>query len=215
MHAYLIIGDTIDREKEIQSRLSTLRISPFDIVTIMQSETSVGIKNVREFINALQLTPSQSLMTAGVVPDAGLLTPDAQQAILKTLEEPPIDTVLFLGVSQENILLETIRSRCERVVLKSTPIDVNTFHSITPAFIDELLMASSGHRLTLLAGPCKTKDDARIFLSEAIILLREKLQGHIDNDTMHIHTILTRLTKLYDVNQASMNMQLLIESAFL
>ncbi|MEK7577038.1 MAG: hypothetical protein AAB492_00285 [Patescibacteria group bacterium] len=215
MHSYLIIGQTDDRDKEIQSRLLSFHISPFDTIVITESETSVGIKDVREFITKLQLIPSQSPKVAGIIPDASRLTRDAQQAILKTLEEPPAHAVIFLGVTQKNVLLETILSRCESIILKTAPVDVGAFHSITPTFIDELVVASSGNRLSMLSLPCKTKEDSRIFLSEAIVLLQKKLLQNPTQGTGQIGTIITRLIKLYDVNQSSMNMQLLIENAFL
>lgn len=215
MHSYLIIGTKEDRAKEILSRLSSFQISPFDTITITESETSIGIKDVREFITKLQLKPTQSPTSAGVIPDAGLLTHDAQQALLKTLEEPPSTAVIYMGIAQQNTLLPTILSRCESITLKPTPVNIQAFHIITPAFIDELLIASSGNRLKLLATPCKTKEDSRIFLSEAIVLLQKKLMQNPTHDTTHIATILKRLITLYDVNQSSMNMQLLIESAFL
>lgn len=50
-----------------------------------------------------------------IVDEAELLDADAQNAMLKTLEEPPSGTVIVLVTQQEDRLLPTIRSRCQRV----------------------------------------------------------------------------------------------------
>ncbi|MFM9098303.1 MAG: ATP-binding protein, partial [Phycisphaerales bacterium] len=52
---------------------------------------------------------------AFIVDEAELLDADAQNAMLKTLEEPPAGTVIVLVTQQEDRLLPTIRSRCQRV----------------------------------------------------------------------------------------------------
>ncbi len=214
MHSYLIIGNQTRRDKEIQARLLGFHISPFDVITISASETLIGIKDVREFIAKIQLAPSQSPLVAGLIPDASMLSKDAQQALLKTIEEPPSTAIIFLGVAQKNILTATILSRCESVVLTATD-EPSRALSISASFIDEILSSSFGQRLSLLSVPCKTKEDSKIFLRDAISILSEKLTAQSSKDTKQIATILTRLIHLYTVNQASMNMQLLIENAFL
>lgn len=215
MHSYLIIGSLEqNRTKEIQARLDHLDISAFDVITMNASQSSIGINDVREFISKLQLLPSQSPMIAGIIPDGALLTNEAQQALLKTLEEPPSKTIIFIGIAQKNILSATILSRCECVVVKDMKGPSQAL-SINQAFINDVLSSSFGQRLSMLANPCKTKEESRLFLSDAIHILREKLDPHTSSNTTQISTILTRLMKLYDINQSSMNMQLLIESAFL
>lgn len=216
MHSYLIIGpDEQSRTKEIQARLDHFDISAFDVITMNASQSLIGINDVREFISRLQLLPVQSPMLAGVISDASLLTIEAQQALLKTLEEPPPTVILFLGISQRNMLLSTVLSRLESVVCKEQHTTLPSTRSINEEIIKSLLSANSGQRLLILSHPCKTKEETRLFLSDAIHILREKLDPHTASNTTQIATILTRLMKLYDINQSSMNMQLLIESAFL
>lgn len=50
-----------------------------------------------------------------IIDEAELLDPYGQNALLKTLEEPPAGTYMFLVTTQEERLLPTIRSRCQRV----------------------------------------------------------------------------------------------------
>ncbi|HET7826431.1 MAG TPA: DNA polymerase III subunit delta' [Anaeromyxobacter sp.] len=59
-----------------------------------------------------------------VVDPADAMNPQAQNALLKTLEEPPEDTTLVLVASSPDSLLPTIRSRCLRVPFAPIPVDV-------------------------------------------------------------------------------------------
>ena len=50
-----------------------------------------------------------------IIASAQRLNPDAQNALLKTLEEPPAGAVLILCADDETLLLDTVRSRCARI----------------------------------------------------------------------------------------------------
>jgi DNA polymerase-3 subunit delta' len=54
-----------------------------------------------------------------IIDEAELLDPYGQNALLKTLEEPPPGTYIFLATTQEERLLPTIRSRCQRVAFRA------------------------------------------------------------------------------------------------
>lgn len=56
-----------------------------------------------------------------IIDDAHKMTPEAQNAFLKTLEEPPNETLLVLVTSKPEALLPTILSRCARVVFDALP----------------------------------------------------------------------------------------------
>ena len=65
--------------------------------------------------SAVQRTPARGRAKVFVIDEAELLENEAQNVLLKTLEEPPLGTYLFLVTSREDRLLPTIRSRCHRV----------------------------------------------------------------------------------------------------
>ena len=65
--------------------------------------------------SAVHRTPARGRAKVFVIDEAELLESEAQNALLKTLEEPPLGTYLFLVTSREDRLLPTIRSRCHRV----------------------------------------------------------------------------------------------------
>ena len=73
--------------------------------------TEVLIEQVRGFIEWLSVRPSRGARRIAVIDDADTLNIPAQNALLKTIEEPPAHTVIFLVTRSERALLDTMRSR--------------------------------------------------------------------------------------------------------
>jgi len=78
----------------------------------IQSEGSIGIELIRYLENQIKFKPLGKNMKVAVIKDSQNLTPAAQNALLKTLEEPPCSTVIILEADQKNSLPETLTSRC-------------------------------------------------------------------------------------------------------
>jgi DNA polymerase-3 subunit delta' len=68
----------------------------------------------RVLLDAINLKPSESEFKIAVISDADRMTPQAANAFLKTLEEPPPKSVLMLLTTEPGRMLETITSRCLR-----------------------------------------------------------------------------------------------------
>lgn len=79
------------------------------------SETKIGVEQARAFISALAATPSYAAHRVGILVEAERLTIEAQQVLLKTLEEPPLHVILIVTVSNEGLLLPTVLSRLAQV----------------------------------------------------------------------------------------------------
>ena len=77
----------------------------------------VRIEQVRALLAELELLPMEGAVRVAIVEQAQRLNPDAQHALLKTLEEPPAGVVLVLCADDESLLLDTVRSRCARLRL--------------------------------------------------------------------------------------------------
>lgn len=81
---------------------------------------SIGIEQIRNQLKKLSLSNSrQNSQRFVLIQPAEMLTTEAQNALLKTLEEPPERTVIVLGVNQASRLLETVRSRCTTTTISS------------------------------------------------------------------------------------------------
>jgi DNA polymerase III delta' subunit len=74
-------------------------------------------RGVRDLVRDLALMPVEGGARVAIVTAADRMTEDAQSAFLKTLEEPPLGTILILTAADEERLLPTIRSRCVRIRL--------------------------------------------------------------------------------------------------
>jgi DNA polymerase III subunit delta' len=79
------------------------------------ARTEVSIDQVRSLIARLGIQSARAAMRAAIIDDGETLNLPAQNALLKTLEEPPGFTIIFLITSSERTLLETVRSRLRLV----------------------------------------------------------------------------------------------------
>lgn len=84
---------------------------------------TIKIDVVREVIDRSGYRPFEGRRRVVIVDEADALVPSAQNALLKTLEEPPPASVFILVTSRPDSLLITVRSRCPR--LRFRPLDVD------------------------------------------------------------------------------------------
>jgi hypothetical protein len=85
-----------------------------------QEDTRVRIAQVRALQAALHLRSYEGGWRAAVIEDAEWLNAEAQNALLRLLEEPPPRTVLVLVAASAAGLLATLRSRCQRVAFPAS-----------------------------------------------------------------------------------------------
>ena len=80
----------------------------------------LGIGEARKIKEHFSLKPYSAKGRTVVIEDASVMTVEAQNALLKTLEEPPEEAILILGAPSDANLLPTILSRCEITRLQVT-----------------------------------------------------------------------------------------------
>jgi DNA polymerase-3 subunit delta' len=80
---------------------------------------SISVEDVRPLAGFLQQTSSAGGWRVAVVDAADEMTPNAANALLKMLEEPPVRTVIFLISHAPQSLLPTIRSRCRKLAISA------------------------------------------------------------------------------------------------
>lgn len=91
-----------------------------DFLLVENRNSPVSIETVRQIERKLSFSPSYSKKKVVVFEEAAFLTLEAQNALLKTLEEPPKHSVIIL-VSQRENFLPTILSRCVGVYFQPIP----------------------------------------------------------------------------------------------
>ena len=93
-----------------------------DIKSITHDKTSISVNDIREQLNNdISIKPYSSEYKIYIIPDANKMTAQAQNALLKTIEEPPVYAIIILLTENCDSLLPTIRSRC--VTLTMNPIE--------------------------------------------------------------------------------------------
>jgi len=108
----------------------------------------VTIDQMRDLMQTIHLKPTQAPFKVGIIVSAERLNVQAANAFLKTLEEPPADSVLILLTTEPQRILETIISRCLRLNLAG-----GTEHHHTPEFVEwlrQFAVVASGEQKSLL-----------------------------------------------------------------
>lgn len=99
-----------------------------DLIYIRHEKpNSIGVNEVRRQLSAeAVIRPFSGKKRIFIVPEAEKMTVQAQNAVLKTMEEPPEYVVILLLTQREEALLETIRSRCVKLFLRPVPEEILT-----------------------------------------------------------------------------------------
>ncbi len=97
-----------------------------DIINIVHEKAnSIGIDEIRaQLTQDAQIKPYASPYKIYIISDAQLMTPQAQNALLKTIEEPPAYVIVMLLTNNMDALLPTITSRCVTLTLKAVGDDM-------------------------------------------------------------------------------------------
>ena len=89
-----------------------------------EGKESIGIDRIREnIVNDVSIRPYHGKVKIYIIDEADKMTVGAQNALLKTIEEPPEYVVILLLVRNMSLLLETIRSRCIKLLLSAVSND--------------------------------------------------------------------------------------------
>jgi DNA polymerase III subunit delta' len=126
-HAYIFEGTSgIGKHKfsvelaKILLDMDNLENSP-DYIEIKPSGSSIKISQIRELQSDIIIKPHKNYKIY-VINEAEKLTVEAQNALLKTLEEPPGYIIIILITENKETLLNTIKSRCE--MIKFIPLSI-------------------------------------------------------------------------------------------
>lgn len=129
----------------------------------------IGIDPARELKAGLRFAPVEGPTRVVLIPQAEKVSPEAGNALLKTLEEPPLDTLILLTSDQAETLLPTILSRCLKLRF--------------PPLAEELVIQTTAERLAVdpetarlacsLAG--NEPDEAAEAISEQALKTRQRI----------------------------------------
>lgn len=178
MIARLLISSSLDeRIGEIEKMLSDngIRGNHPDLL-YFPANSKLGIESAKMIKTHFSKKPYSAKGRAVALEDAAGLTTEAQNALLKTLEEPPPEALLILGAGSEAKLLPTILSRCQiiRIKLPFGGPELRVKNEKQQKEIDELIKASIQERFEYIE---KLKDKEE-FLKFMTSHLHQKLALH-------------------------------------
>lgn len=150
MIARLLIYTSIDRlgaeiSQTLALHLNGVGLKHPDLLYIRAGE-KLGIAEARKIKKHFSLKPYSAKGKGVVVEDASVMTIEAQNALLKTIEELPKEAILILGASSNAAILPTILSRCEIVNLEATSDDTLVYHSKLIPDLEKLSTSSIEER---------------------------------------------------------------------
>ncbi len=150
---------------------------------LLYSPESIGIEEIRNLEHWLSLKPFQEKKKIVFIKEAQRLTIEAQNALLKTLEEPPPDSFIILTAPNRFLLLPTIISRCQISELPATTeisLDAQERQRLAE-FLQQLRQVSIGERFNLLEKEDIYKERlmAILWLDKLTLVAREKLPSSL------------------------------------
>jgi len=200
IHSILIIGGNKEKRREKARQIAEenlgkpLSFSHPDFLLI-EGINSISIAQVRDLERKLALKPYVASLKIALIHEAEKLTLSAQNALLKTLEEPPGDTLIILTTPQASFLLPTVVSRCQIIRLKTE------FHLegevCPPIGGAHLRGVGAGERLKIAALYSKDKTQAIEFTQQLLLSWREVMlkepSGEMVKNLHHIQNTLLML----------------------
>jgi DNA polymerase III subunit delta' len=130
-HAYLISGPAGSGKREVAAELANA-VNGTDVADVFSSKAReifvaepesksrrILINQIRELEHGLQMRGSEGRRKVAIIAEADRLLPQAANAFLKTLEEPPANSLLLLLSALPEALPDTIVSRCISIPLAS------------------------------------------------------------------------------------------------
>ncbi|MCD6500837.1 hypothetical protein J7K42_02360 [bacterium] len=118
-----------------------------DLTILRPKKKQIQISQIRELQNVLNLGPQLSFIKSVIIDDAETMNLEAQNCLLKTLEEPKGRTLLILISANPEMLTQTIISRTQ--LLKFYPLSFSEMEEyfkerVAPDFLEKLLFLSGG-----------------------------------------------------------------------
>jgi len=178
MKNFILVGSGKNLNQAVletcQKLLKTNSIKSHPDIIQIKPEPSIGISQIRKLVHFLNQKPFKSKQKGAVVHQADQATQPAQNALLKTLEEPPENSFVILTSQNSNQLLPTIISRCQVINLKTEPQSLKNSQKILQ-FNQKIFRASKGKRLVLIEPFLKNRQTANRFVDKQIQFWRQVL----------------------------------------
>ena len=145
-------------------------------ITTLDGKKNLSVDQIRELRAEAFVKPHLASHRVFIIEDACKMNPQAQNALLKVLEEPPKNVVFILLVPSKTMLLDTIISRCVLLSLLNAKRSDSEYTETANKFIDLLLSGSEYEMLTLLAPLEKNRAEVEAFFNTLSLCVADKIK---------------------------------------
>lgn len=175
-HAYLFCGGR-GTGKTTVARIVARDIgcNDEDIIEI-DAASNRGIDEIRELREAVRTAPFSSPYKVYIIDEAHMLTKEAANALLKTLEEPPSHVIFILATTDPEKLPSTIVSRCQKVIFKNPDTVTLSARLVHVAKAEGFDLHSDSAHLVALHGKGSYRDALGVL--EQVLAVSEKKVDH-------------------------------------
>jgi len=172
LHSFLVIGGNKEKRWQFALKIAQENLGETQVLShpdffLITGINSIGIEQIRDLEKKLTLKPYKAKIKIAVINEAEKLTHPAQNALLKTLEEPPANSLIILTAAKKDLLLPTIVSRCQISKLKEE-IDLEKNSLVVP----EIQEKRVGECLKIAIFYSSEKNEAIAFCQQ--LLLKER-----------------------------------------
>lgn len=190
----LIHPDLSKRVGEIEKILGEKKITRnHPNLLWITDEEKLGVEQAKKIREHLTLKPYQDLGQIIVLESAHNLTTEAQNSLLKILEEPPEESLIILGINQQDRLLPTVLSRCQiHSIDGKVEVDFDKFQKD----IEELEGENVENRFKYI----EKLEDKESFLNFLTHHFREKLIKNPSKENLEFSNTLIEANKWADRN---------------
>lgn len=140
-HAYLVTGNDPEFLKQFLLYASAMALCPkggcfacvvcnkifagehVDVHVYPKTKDKILVADVEEILDDCYIKPFEGDRKVYILNGCDNLAPLLQNKLLKTLEEPPENTIFFLGATNESTILATVKSRCQHIRLDDTSFE--------------------------------------------------------------------------------------------
>jgi DNA polymerase-3 subunit gamma/tau len=133
----------------------------------MDAASHTGIDDIREIIDAVRYTPVSARYKIYIIDEVHMLSKQAFNGLLKTLEEPPGHVKFFLATTEVNKVPVTVLSRCQRFDLRRIPAEKLAAHFAEVARAEGVVVDSEALGMIARAAEGSARDGLSI-LDQAI-----------------------------------------------
>ena len=189
-------GPTTTPCLKCESCLAIARGEDIDVIEI-DAASNTGVDNVRSVIENSQYRPVRSRFKIYIIDEVHMLSKQAFNALLKTLEEPPSHVKFILATTEPEKVLPTIHSRCQRYDFRNIPTREIAGH-LKNVCRDEKIEAEEEALLLVAKSGAGSMRDALSLLDRLLSIGEKKLTV----DTLEQMLGLPKSQRIHDLVQA-------------